>query len=290
MQRLIKNLNILWSKFKRDKDLFWESLEEQLIMSDVSVNTAAKILEKLRENAYKEKINSIDTVKNMLKEQIINILDSGGNKSLKFSTVLPTVFLVVGVNGVGKTTTIAKMANMFKNEGKKILLSAADTYRSAAVEQIQYYAQKLGLEIVYSKRFSDPGAVVYDSIEKAKARGIYLVIIDTAGRMHTSYNLMEELKKIKKVINKKIGREPDETLIVIDSTTGQNAKLQTEVFNNSLKLTGIILTKTDSTSKGGIVLTIKNDLNIPIKMVGNGEKLGDLYYFDPVKFSEMLLS
>ena len=191
---------------------------------------------------------------------------------------------------MGKTTAIAKLANMFKKNGKKVLISAADTYRSAAVEQIQYYAEKLGMDMVYHQKFSDPGAVVYDSVEKAKARGTDLVIIDTAGRMQTSYNLMEELKKIKKVICRRIDREVDEILLVVDSTTGQNARNQAELFNNSLNLTGIILTKTDSTSKGGIVITIKNDLNIPIKLVTNGEKLEDMCYFDPVRFTELIFS
>jgi len=155
---------------------------------------------------------------------------------------------------------------------------------------MQYYAEKLGMDMVHSQRFSDPGAVVYDSVEKAKARGTDLVIIDTAGRMQTSYNLMEELKKIKKVICGRIGREVDEILLAVDSTTGQNARNQAELFNNSLNLTGIILTKTDSTSKGGIVITIKNDLNIPMKLVTNGEKLEDICYFDPVRFTELIFS
>ena len=211
-------------------------------------------------------------------------------KGLNISKTPPSVFLVVGVNGVGKTTTIAKIAKLFCSKGEKVLLSAADTYRSAAVEQIQYYAKKLRLDIVSHQRFSDPGAVVYDSIEKALAKGMDKVIIDTAGRMQTSYNLMEELKKIKKVISKNLNREADEILMVIDSTTGQNAKFQVESFNNALGLTGIVLTKTDSTSKGGIVLTITSDLKIPIKLVTNGEKLDDIYYFDPEKFAEMILS
>ena len=169
-------------------------------------------------------------------------------------------------------------------------MSAADTYRSAATEQLQHYADKLDMDIVFHQKFSDPGAVVYDSIEKAKAKGIDLVIIDTAGRMQTSRNLMSELSKVKKVINGRINRDVDEILLVIDSTTGQNAKSQAEIFNSSLGLTGIILTKLDSTSKGGIVLTIKNDLGIPVRMIGHGEKLKDIYYFDPSKFAESLFN
>jgi len=196
----------------------------------------------------------------------------------------------VGVNGTGKTSSVAKLASMFKKDGKKVLLSAADTYRAAAVEQLQHYAEKLNLDIVYHQKFSDPGAVVYDSIEKAKAKGIDIVLIDTAGRMQTSHNLMEELKKIKKVISGRINRDADEILLVIDSTTGQNAKKQVELFNKSLNLTGIILTKTDSTSKGGIVITIKNDLKVPVKLITSGEKLDDMSYFDAVKFTDLLFS
>jgi len=290
MQKLIKNLSYIWNKFKNERKSFWDELEEQMVTSDISINTASRILEEVKDYVYRENINNLEKVRFSLKQQIIEILKSNGDSKLNISSRPPTVFLIVGVNGVGKTTAIAKLANMFKKNGKKVLISAADTYRSAAVEQIQYYAEKLGMDMVYHQKFSDPGAVVYDSVEKAKARGTDLVIIDTAGRMQTSYNLMEELKKIKKVICRGIDREVDEILLVVDSTTGQNARNQAELFNNSLNLTGIILTKTDSTSKGGIVITIKNDLNIPIKLVTNGEKLEDIRYFDPIRFTELIFS
>src|SRR4030042_6005513 len=290
MLRLIKNLNNIWNKFKNDHKSFWDELEEQMVTSDISINTTGKILAEVKKHVYSENINDIEKIKALLKEQIIEILKPDGGGGLKISPAPPTVFLIVGVNGTGKTTSVAKLASMFKGKGKKVLISAADTYRSAAVEQIQHYAEKLDLDIVYHQKFSDPGAVVYDSLEKAKARGIDLVIIDTAGRMQTSYNLMEELKKIKKVISSRTSREVDEILLVVDSTTGQNAKNQAELFNSSLNLTGIILTKTDSTSRGGIVLTIKNDLEIPVKLVTNGEKLEDIYYFDPVRFTESIFS
>lgn len=290
MQKLFKNLSYIWNKFKDNRRSFWDELEEQLVTSDISVNTAGKLLEEVRDYVYRENINDLEKVKALLKKQIIDILSSGKNSKLNISSRPPTVFLLVGVNGVGKTTAVAKLANMFKKDGKKILISAADTYRSAAVEQIQHYAEKLNLDIVYHQKLSDPGAVVYDSVEKAKARGTDIVIIDTAGRMQTSYNLMEELKKIKKVITKRIDREVDEILLVVDSTTGQNARIQAELFNSALDLTGIILTKADGTSKGGIVLTIKNDLGIPIKLITNGEKLEDISYFDPVKFTGLIFS
>lgn len=293
MQRLLKNLNLIWNKFKKSNDSFWDEVEEQLILNDVGANTANDIIADTREHSFKENINDIEIIKKFLKEKIVKILDndgSSGSSIVKFSNEIPTIWMMVGVNGVGKTSTIAKIANLFKNQNKSILLTAADTYRAAAFEQIDHYAKLLNIEIVHHLRYSDPGAVVYDSIEKAIAKKIDLVLIDTAGRMHTSYNLMEELKKIKKVIYKKLYREADEILMVIDSTTGQNAKIQTATFNEALDLTGIVLTKTDGTSKGGIILTIKNELNIPIKFITSGEKINNIDFFNPVKFTEMLFT
>ncbi len=293
MQRLFKNLNLIWNKFKKSNDSFWDEVEEQLILNDVGASTANDIIVDTREHSFKENINDIEIIKEFLKEKIIKILDndsSSGSSIVKFSNEIPTIWMMVGVNGVGKTSTIAKIANLFKNQSKSILLTAADTYRAAAFEQIDHYAKLLNIEIVHHQRYSDPGAVVYDSIEKAIAKKIDLVLIDTAGRMHTSYNLMEELKKIKKVIYKKLSREADEILMVIDSTTGQNAKIQTAAFNEAVGLTGIVLTKTDGTSKGGIVLTIKNELNIPIKFITSGEKINNIDFFNPVKFTEMLFT
>ncbi|MEA2016456.1 MAG: signal recognition particle-docking protein FtsY [Actinomycetota bacterium] len=288
MQKLIKNINYIWNKFKSDRKLFWDELEEQMVSGDVSINTVSGILEEVKKKSYSENIDNPEKIKLLIKKQVIEILKSDGDTMLNISPVLPTVFMIVGVNGSGKTTSAAKLANLFKNTGKKVLLSAADTYRAAAAEQLQHYADKLELDMVCHQKYSDPGAVVYDSIEKAKAKGIDLVIIDTAGRMQTSHNLMEELGKIKKVAAGKIKRDVDEILLVVDSTTGQNAKNQAEIFNNSLNLTGIILTKTDSTSKGGIILTIKNDLNIPVKMFTDGEKISNICYFNSEKFTDSL--
>ncbi len=293
MQRLFKNLNLIWNKFKKSNDSFWDEVEEQLILNDVGASTANDIIIDTREHSFKENINDIELIKEFLKEKIIKILDnnsSSGSSIVKFSNEIPTVWMMVGVNGVGKTSTIAKIANLFKNQSKSILLTAADTYRAAAFEQIDHYSKLLNIEMVHHLRYSDPGAVVYDSIEKAIAKKIDLVLIDTAGRMHTAYNLMEELKKIKKVIYKKLSREADEILMVIDSTTGQNAKIQTAAFNEAVGLTGIVLTKTDGTSRGGIVLTIKNELNIPIKFITSGEKINNIDFFNPVKFTEMLFT
>lgn len=291
MQRIFRNLNLIWNKFKKSNDSFWDEVEEQLILNDVSAATANDIIIEIREYSFRENINDLDKIKELLKNKIIKILDNGRNSrgsNIVFSNMPPTIWIMVGVNGVGKTSTIAKIANLYKIQNKSILLTAADTYRAAAFEQIDHYAKMLNIDIVHHQSHSDPGAVVYDSIEKAIAKKIDLILIDTAGRMHTSYNLMEELKKIKKVIFKKLGREADEILMVIDSTTGQNAKIQTSTFNEALGLTGIVMTKTDGTSKGGIILTIKNELNIPIKFITNGEKINNIDFFDPVKFADML--
>lgn len=290
MQKLIKNLNYLWNRFKNNQQLFWEELEEQMVADDISINTVIKILDEVKKQAYSGNIKNPGEIKILIKKQIIEIFKSDGDNSLNISEDLPSVFLIAGVNGSGKTTSVAKLAGMLKNNGKKVLISAADTYRAAAVEQIQHYAEILNIDVVYHQKLSDPAAVVYDSIEKAKARGIDTVLIDTAGRMQTSHNLMEELKKIKKVIMGRINRGVDEILLVVDSTTGQNAKVQAELFNNSLNLTGMILTKTDSTSKGGIIITIKNDINIPVKLVTSGEKLDDICYFNPEEFVDSLFS
>lgn len=288
MQSLLKNLNYIWNKFKNDRSLFWDEIEEKMISGDISINTTTGILDEVKKITYSENINDPQTIKALIRDNIVKILESNGNSRLNMSEVPPTVFIIVGVNGTGKTSSVAKLASMFKKNGKNVLISAADTYRAAAVEQLQHYAEKLKLDIVCHQKFSDPGAVVYDSIEKAKARGVDLVIIDTAGRMQTSHNLMEELRKVKKVAIGRINRDVDEVLLVVDSTTGQNAKNQAELFNNSLNLTGIILTKTDSTSKGGMVITIKNDLKIPTKLVTSGEKLDNIDYFDPLKFTGSL--
>jgi signal recognition particle-docking protein FtsY len=290
MRKIFKNISKIWNKFKSSSDEFWDELEEQLILSDVSINTTDRILESVKNLSYEKNIKDLEGIKSLLKAEIMEILDGSAFEGLQVSIEPPTVYLVVGVNGVGKTSAIAKMASMYKEQGKKIILAAADTYRSAAVEQLAHFADMLDIDIVNHQRNADPGAVVYDSLEKAIAKNADIVIIDTAGRMQTSYNLMEELKKIKRVVSKRLGRDPDEVLLVIDSTTGQNARSQAEIFSEAMDISGIILTKTDGTSRGGIVLTIKNDLGVPVKIVTNGEKLESIYYFDPVKFTDMIFS
>ncbi|MCX6384600.1 MAG: signal recognition particle-docking protein FtsY [Actinobacteria bacterium] len=289
MFKLVKNLSYLWNKFKGSNPQFWDNLEEELILSNVSVETAGCILNETREYCFKNNVNNFNEIKNLIKEKIKKILDFGKPQKINTAGRKPFIILVIGVNGVGKTSSIAKLSYLLQKEGSHIMIAAADTFRAAAIEQIQFFGEKLGIEVIHHQRNSDPGAVVYDSIDSAVAKNIDIVIIDTAGRMQTSSNLIDELKKIQRIINRKIGRDPDEVLLVIDSNTGQNAKSQAEIFHKALNVTGIILTKADSTSRGGIVLTIKNDLSIPVKFITYGEKIEDISYFDPEKFVDLLI-
>jgi fused signal recognition particle receptor len=289
MKKIFKNLNSIWNRFKKTGDELWDQMEEELVAGDVSINTAGRIINSLRDRAYKENINGLEDIRKILKQEIMDILDAGSSTSLSVPPEPPAVYMVVGVNGVGKTSAIAKLANMFNKQGSKVMLAAADTYRAAAVEQLGHFADMLGIDMINHQRNADPGAVVYDTLASAIARNADIVIIDTAGRMQTSYNLMQELKKIKKVVNKKLGRFPDEVLLAIDATTGQNARSQAQIFSGSMDVTGIILTKTDGTSRGGIVLTIKNDLDIPVKIITKGEKIDDIEYFDPEAFTENMV-
>ena len=291
MFKLVKNLNYIWNKFRNYKEDFWDVLEEELILSNVSYETTKQLIQNVKDYSFNENVKDMQVIKEKLKSELINILnlDNSNLGKLNFGSDKPSVFLVVGVNGVGKTSSIAKLANMLKNNGKTVLISAADTFRSAAIEQIQYLGDKFKIEVVHHQKNSDPGAVVYDSLEKALAKKNDVVIIDTAGRMQTSSNLIDELKKIVRVIEKKLGRKPDEILLVIDANTGQNAKSQAEVFHDALGVTGIVLTKTDSTSKGGIVITIINDLKIPVKLITFGEKINDISYFNANDFVNALL-
>lgn len=290
MFKLLKNLTYFWKKFTKAGDDFWEQLEEELILANVSFETTDMLIDKLKEYSYKENVSELNVLKEKLKNIILDILkiDQAGTE-LEINASKPSIFLIVGVNGVGKTSSIAKIAKFLVDKKYSVIISAADTFRAAAIEQIQFLGKKIGVEVVHHQRFSDPGAVVFDSIGRAVAQNTDVVIIDTAGRMQTSSNLMDELKKIKRVIEKKTGREPDETLLVLDSNTGQNAKIQAEMFNNAIGVTGIILTKTDSTSKGGIIITIKNDLKIPVRLITFGEKIEDISYFNPVEFVNELI-
>ena len=264
-----------------DDDLL-EEIEEILITSDMGVNTTMTLMEKISKRS--SKITNAKELKNFLKEEIIKLIDKPVVDS-KNLTASPHVIMMVGVNGVGKTTTIGKLAAQFSKKGKKVLIAAADTFRAAAIEQLDIWAKRAGAEIVKHKQNSDPAAVAYDGVKAAMARNKDLVIIDTAGRIHTKINLMEELKKINRAVGKNMPDAPHETLLVLDATTGQNAISQAKMFNEALGITGLVLTKLDGTAKGGVVISICDSLNIPIKYIGVGEGINDLQNFNPVDFT-----
>lgn len=267
-------------------DEMLEELEELLITSDVGVKTSMEIIENLTEKTAD--IGGPEDLKRLLKEEIlhyINLEEKNGNAL----NSKPHVMMVVGVNGVGKTTTIGKLASKFVKEDKKVLIVAADTFRAAAADQLAVWAERAGADIVRHKDDSDPSAVAFDGMEAAVARDVDIVIIDTAGRLHTKKNLMEELKKIKRTISQKIPDAPHETLMVVDATTGQNALQQATLFNDAIGITTIALTKLDGTAKGGIIIGITNTLNVPLKYVGVGEQVGDLQDFDPKEFADALI-
>ncbi len=286
---LIGKVTRLFSFFKKIDDDFWDELEEILISADVGVGTTDKIISALRDKVKKEKINEPHKLLEVLKSDIAEILVGKGGP-LNVATDKPTVILMVGVNGTGKTTTIAKLACRLKNEGARVLLAAADTFRAAAIDQIQIWANRLGLELIKHKEGADPAAVCYDAVNAAKARECDYLIIDTAGRLHSKSNLMEELKKVRRVISREVPGAPHETLLVLDATTGQNAFIQARTFAGIVDITGICLAKLDGTAKGGIVIGIADELNIPVKFIGLGEKLEDLREFNPADFLEALFA
>ncbi len=265
-------------------DLYTE-LEEILVMGDVGVTTAVEITEKLREEAEKGKIKDANEVRQKIKEIISEMLYGGEDMGL---ITVPSIILVIGVNGVGKTTTIGKMAAMYKAEGKSVILGAADTFRAAAIDQLQIWADRAGVDIIKHKEGADPAAVVFDTIGAAKARDSEIIIIDTAGRLHNKKNLMDELNKIYRVIDRELPYSDREVLLVLDSTTGQNAVNQAREFQSVAEITGIVLTKLDGTARGGVVLAIKNELGIPVKFIGVGEQIDDLQPFKPAAFADGL--
>jgi len=266
-------------------DELLESLEEALIGADVSAPLAMEMVDELREATEHQHITDAEGVKQALQERVVAMLQPL-EEPLNIAAEPPTVILVLGVNGVGKTTSIAKLAYHFKQQGRKPLLAAADTFRAAAIEQLEVWAERVGCDIVRQKQGADSAAVVYDAIQAAKARGHDVVICDTAGRLHTKVNLMEELKKIGRVVQREMGREADERLLVIDATTGQNAVNQVREFSQAVGVTGLLIAKLDGTAKGGILLTIAREFAIPIKLVGNGEKMQDLQPFLAKEFAE----
>lgn len=268
---------------------FFEDLEDVLIQADIGVETALILTERIRQEAKQRKLKNAEEVFPLLQEEISNILSQGAG-SIAFAESGPTVILVVGVNGVGKTTSIAKLAYRLKNENKRVLLAAADTFRAAASEQLETWSQRIGVQLIKHQEGADPAAVVYDALQAAISRKIDAVIIDTAGRLQSKKNLMEEVKKIRRVAEREIAGAPHEVLLVVDATTGQNAISQAESFNEFVDVTGIILAKLDGTAKGGIVVSIAQKLNIPVKFVGLGEKIDDLQEFIPEEFSKALFT
>ena len=265
-------------------DLYTE-LEEILVMGDVGVTTAVEITEKLREEVSKGKIKGSEAIRKQIKTIVAEMLYGGEDMGL---ITVPSIILVIGVNGVGKTTTIGKMAAMYKAQGKSVILGAADTFRAAAIDQLQIWADRSGVDIIKHKEGADPAAVVFDTISAAKARDNEIIIIDTAGRLHNKKNLMDELNKIYRVIDRELPYSDREVLLVLDATTGQNAVNQAREFKSVADITGIVLTKLDGTARGGVVLAIKNELGIPVKFIGVGEQIDDLQPFKPEAFADGL--
>ena len=272
-----------------DEDLF-EELEEALIASDLNVHTTLRVMEELRAAVKDERVQSADEALARLKRFLTDTLLAGvGPSPIVVSPQPPTVFLIVGVNGVGKTTSIAKLASKLKGDGEKVVLAAGDTFRAAAAEQLALWGERIGVEVVRGREGGDPASVVYDALQQAIAQKADFLLVDTAGRLHNKAHLMEELKKINRVVMQARGGRPaDETLLVLDATTGQNAINQAKEFKAAVQITGLILAKLDGTARGGIVITIKDELGVPIKLIGTGEKAGDIEIFDPREFVEAL--
>ena len=283
-----EKFNTVLKTFKKIDDDLFDELEEVLITSDLGVNTSMDIIEKLRQAAKEKKLRDSYELKSELNKIMSDILTEGSGSEIELQGT-PAVIMVIGVNGVGKTTSIGKIANMYRNQGKSVLIAAADTFRAAAIEQLEVWSERAGVDIIKQKEGSDPAAVIYDDVKAAKSRNIDILLCDTAGRLHNKKNLMEELKKIYKILNRELPNSSKEVLLVLDATTGQNAVQQAIQFKEAADITGIILTKLDGTAKGGIVLAIKNDYDIPVKFIGVGEKIDDIEPFDPVEFVNAII-
>ncbi len=280
-------INSVFANFRKVDEELLEELEEALILSDVGPNTADKIISDLRDTIKLKKIEDAEEVKTELRKEIEVILNSNDN-ALKLETK-PSIILVVGVNGAGKTTSIGKMAAGFKKEGKKVLVAAADTFRAAAIDQLEVWTNRAEVDILKRPEGSDPASVVFDAAKKAKEEDYDILIVDTAGRLHTKKNLMDELNKIQRIIDKELADCSQEILIVLDGTTGQNALIQAKEFSEVTKITGIVLTKLDGTAKGGVVIGICSELKIPVKYIGVGEKIDDLQRFNAEEFIKAIL-
>lgn len=292
LKKTKENLDIKISNvFANNKDIdkVIDELEETLILSDVGINTSVKICDNLRQELKKQVDKSENAIKELLKKEMEKILLSSGNDSDNYSLDEKQVILIVGVNGVGKTTSIGKIANLYKKQGKKVLLAAADTFRAGAVEQLEIWAKRTNCDICSGKEGQDPASVVFDAATKFKNEDYDILICDTAGRLHNKTNLMNELEKINRIIDKNLEGIKKEVLIVLDSTTGQNGAIQVKSFYEKTNLNGIILTKLDSTAKGGVVFSIVSELNLPIKYIGVGEQIDDIEIFNPKEFVEAII-
>lgn len=269
-----------------DEDLY-EELEEVLIQADVGVNTAMMLVERVRKGVKARNIQEASRLKDIFQEELEYLM---GEKTtpIKLSEDGPTVIMVVGVNGVGKTTTIGKMAHNYKEQGQRVMLAAGDTFRAAAIDQLEIWAERVGVELIKHQEGSDPGAVAYDAVHAARSRKVDILLIDTAGRLHNKSNLMEELRKVHKIIARELPGAPHEVLLVLDATTGQNALSQVKIFSEAVNVTGIALTKLDGTAKGGVVTSIVTEMAIPVKLIGIGERMDDLRPFNPKDFIDAL--
>jgi fused signal recognition particle receptor len=284
-------VNDLVARYRKVDEEFFEELEEILIQADVGFNTVMELVDELKMEAKRRNIQDTSELQSVISEKLIEIYEGGeeGAQDINMQDGL-TVILFVGVNGVGKTTTIGKLAHKFKSEGKKVLLAAGDTFRAGAIEQLEVWGERVGVDVIKQGEGSDPAAVMFDAIQAARARNVDVLLCDTAGRLQNKVNLMKELEKVKRVIEREIPGAPHEVLLVLDATTGQNALIQAKQFKEVTNVTGIVLTKLDGTAKGGIVLAIRNELNIPVKFVGLGEKMDDLQPFDAEKYVYGLFS
>lgn len=282
-------LNAFFAKFRTVDENFFDDLEDLLIESDVGFETAEELTDSLRDEAKLQNVKSHDALKQVIVEKLVDIYDKGGegedSKLADDPSAKPNVYLFVGVNGAGKTTTIGKLAKRIKDSGKSVMMVAADTFRAGAVEQLVEWGRRDGVEVITGPEKADPASVVYNGVKKAKERGIDFLLVDTAGRLQNKVNLMSELDKIKRTIKKILPDQPNEVLLVLDGSTGQNALLQAKDFDKTTKLTGLVLTKLDGSSKGGVVLAIRNEMDLPVKLVGLGEKVDDLANFDAEKFA-----
>ncbi len=283
---LLGGLGEIISKREIDESL-WEDFEETLIMADLGVNTTMKLRENIETKLSKKSLNTADSITDTLKEEILEILKSAQGAPIE-ATTSPFVIMVAGVNGVGKTTTIGKLANKLKKDDTKVMVAAGDTFRAAATEQLEVWSKRVGTDFIKGQSGGDPSSVAFDAVKAAEARGIDFLIIDTAGRLHTKGNLMEELAKMKRIVGRELQGAPHETLLVLDATTGQNAIQQAKLFNEAIEVTGIVLTKLDGTAKGGVIVAIADELNIPVKYIGIGESLSDLREFNAEEFVEAL--